>query len=184
QRCGNVVGQVADHPQLLARLGQGAEVEFQGVALVQGELRVAAEAGLQHGMQVVIEFDHVKLAAAGEQAFGQGTLARADLDQMLSFARGNAAQDAVDHAVIVQEILTETLARPVWSKFGHCWPRASIMLMAVCRATFRLPTSTRPVPARSNAVPWSTEVRMIGRPRVTFTAWPKPLCLSTGSPWS
>ncbi|MNN41622.1 hypothetical protein D3C81_1557520 [compost metagenome] len=33
-------------------------------------------------------------------------------------------------------------------------------------------------------MPWSTEVRTIGRPRVTLTAAPKPLYLSTGRPWS
>ena len=39
-------------------------------------------------------------------------------------------------------------------------------------------------PARSNAVPWSTEVRMMGRPRVMFTVSPKEVCLMAGSPWS
>ena len=36
----------------------------------------------------------------------------------------------------------------------------------------------------SKAVPWSTLVRTIGRPSVTFTAWPKAWVLSGPSPWS
>ena len=34
------------------------------------------------------------------------------------------------------------------------------------------------------AVPWSTDVRRMGRPSVTFTARSKPECLITGRPWS
>ena len=58
------------------------------------------------------------------------------------------------------------------------------MSCAVCRANCRLPVSALPVPARSSAVPWSTEVRMIGSPSVILTALPKPLYFSTGRPWS
>ena len=35
-----------------------------------------------------------------------------------------------------------------------------------------------PVPAMSAAVPWSGEVRMIGRPRVTLTVWSKASVLA------
>src|SRR4029077_5915273 len=40
-------------------------------------------------------------------------------------------------------------------------------------ASIRLEGSAIPRPAMSKAVPWSTEVRMIGRPSVTLTARPK-----------
>ena len=56
--------------------------------------------------------------------------------------------------------------------------------LASATAATRLPTSALPVPARSSAVPWSTEVRMMGSPSVTFTPAPKPTCFSTGRPWS
>jgi len=42
-------------------------------------------------------------------------------------------------------------------------------------AAIRLVGSARPVPAILNAVPWSGEVRMIGRPSVVFTPW----CISS-----
>ena len=51
-------------------------------------------------------------------------------------------------------------------------------------AASRLPGSIWPVPARLSAVPWSTEVRTIGRPRVTLIPWPKLAYFSTGKPWS
>src|SRR5215208_1372041 len=44
-------------------------------------------------------------------------------------------------------------------------------------ASIRLEGSAVPVPAMSNAVPWSTDVRTIGRPRVTLTARPKATSL-------
>ena len=43
--------------------------------------------------------------------------------------------------------------------------------MAIVKAAFKLPTLAFPVPARSNAVPWSTEVRINGKPKVIFTAY-------------
>ena len=42
----------------------------------------------------------------------------------------------------------------------------------------------RPVPASASAVPWSTDVRTIGRPSVTFTISPNDSALITGKPWS
>ena len=56
--------------------------------------------------------------------------------------------------------------------------------MASPMAEPRLLGSARPVPARSSAVPWSTDVRSIGSPRVMLTAVSKPACLITGRPWS
>ena len=46
--------------------------------------------------------------------------------------------------------------------------------MAISMAASRLPASASPVPANVSAVPWSTEVRVNGKPRVIFTAPLKP----------
>ena len=56
--------------------------------------------------------------------------------------------------------------------------------MAKSMAANKLPISMRPLPASVKAVPWSTEVRSMGKPSVTLTPVPKLACLSTGSPWS
>jgi predicted LPLAT superfamily acyltransferase len=38
--------------------------------------------------------------------------------------------------------------------------------------------------ARLSAVPWSTEVRIKGKPKVILTAFLKPKVFNTGKPWS
>ncbi|MCY1183260.1 hypothetical protein D9M68_797810 [compost metagenome] len=95
-----------------------AEVELQRIALVEAEVRQKAELVLQDGDQVQVQFDDVELGAAGQQAFGERALARPDLQQVLARAGVNAAQDAVDDAGVMQEVLAETLARAVLV-FGH-----------------------------------------------------------------
>ena len=67
----------------------------------------------------------------------------------------------------------------------RCTRRPAVGLLRASRAPAAAPAWRRaarprscsrdrpcPRPAMSNAVPWSTEVRTIGRPSVTFTAWP------------
>src|SRR5262249_36422881 len=46
-------------------------------------------------------------------------------------------------------------------------------LAASLTASTRLPGSATPLPTMSKAVPWSTDVRMIGSPTVRFTQLPK-----------
>ena len=57
----------------------------------------------------------------------------------------------------MQEVLAEPLARAMRARWQARPPRSG------CRGR------RVPVPARSSAVPWSTEVRTIGRPSVTLT---------------
>ena len=53
--------------------------------------------------------------------------------------------------------------------------------LAVIQALIMLLISALPVPAKSTAVPWSTDVRMKGNPNVIFTACPNPEYFSTYS---
>src|SRR5690606_19831169 len=185
QRRGNVVGQVADDAHLAGRAVDGGEVELEDVGLVQHEAAVAGEAHAQGGREIAVQFDGGEAGVGAQQRPGEGALAGADFHQAFAAARRDGADDAVDDAVVVQEVLAETLARPVR---GVVHQRASRQRRPISRAAAtavaRLPGSARPVPARSSAVPWSTEVRTMGRPRVMLTALPKPLYLSTGRPWS
>ena len=137
----------------------------------------AALAEARH--QVAVDLDHVQRARAPRAAAREGA-APGPISTMRSPGCGAIARTIRSMvAGIVQEVLAEALA-------GAASPlRAAAHERAASRsAASRLPASARPVPARSSAVPWSTEVRTIGSPSVTLTAWPKPACLSTGSPWS
>ncbi|MNE30905.1 hypothetical protein D3C80_1244460 [compost metagenome] len=116
---GNVVGQVADHAQFVAVRCEAVEVELQRIAGVEGEVRVAAEAHLQQGQQVLVQLDHVQLGAAAEQTLGKGALTGADFHHVLARAGMDGAQDAVDDAGIVQEVLAEALAGAVLVQLGH-----------------------------------------------------------------
>ena len=69
---------------------------------------------------------------------------------------GSADQSASGLEAPYSQPLTRSVALPASAPHGSCQG------------------SLRPVPARSSAVPWSTDVRTNGRPRVTFTASPKP----------
>src|SRR5690606_27043001 len=79
QRGGNVVGQVADHAQLLAPGGEVAEVELEGVALMQTEALKETELAHQYRVQVLIQLNHVELCTTGQQTRGNGALTGADL---------------------------------------------------------------------------------------------------------
>src|SRR5690606_34330073 len=63
---------------------------------------------------------------------------------------------------------------------GLFFARAAASLMASMRER----GSPRPVPALAKSVPCSTEVRMMGRPRVTFTPRQMPSILAATCPWS
>ena len=61
----------------------------------------------------------------------------------------------------------------------------SLTIRAACRsASIMLRGSATPWPAISNAVPWSTDVRITGRPTVMFTPASMPSTLTGPWPWS
>ena len=62
--------------------------------------------------------------------------------------------------------------------------RARARRAARVTAATMLDASATPWPAMSKAVPWSTDVRMIGRPSVTLTDEPKASSLTGIRPWS
>jgi hypothetical protein len=64
-------------------------------------------------------------------------------------------------------------------------PIAIAAIRAASRnAAIRLDGLARPVPAMSNAVPWSGDVRMNGRPSVTLTASSNARVFAGISAWS
>jgi hypothetical protein len=67
---------------------------------------------------------------------------------------------------------------------GTDFSRSGARRRAMRSAARRLLASARPVPAMSNAVPWSGLVRTNGRPSVTFTPCSTPRYLTGIRPWS
>ena len=119
QRRGDVVGQVADYAQRAGRGVEAFEVKLQGIALMQREVAHARELLVEDWNQVFVEFNNIQLAAAVQNTFGQGTLARADFQQAITRFGVDGTQNAVNYACIVQEVLTKALARFVLELLSH-----------------------------------------------------------------
>jgi hypothetical protein len=112
---GDVVGQVAHHPQRRAGgVGQRREVDLQHVGLDHGDARALAPAG----GQVAVEFDDGERATALQQRLGHGAQAGSDLHQRLAGPRCDGPHDLVDHHRVDQEVLAEALAGRVLVQTG------------------------------------------------------------------
>src|SRR5262249_29117024 len=99
--------------------------------------------------RIAIDLDCVQLRQSCQQRQRDCAEPGTDLDQSLLGARIDRADDAGDHARIVQEVLAEAFARNVHQAAADA--SCSAMSMAVTR----LPESALPVPASESAVPWS-----------------------------
>jgi hypothetical protein len=182
QRRRYVVWQVADDAQVAA---QRCEVERQRIGYVQRE-PFRREFGRERGGEIAIDLDDGQAVDPVQQRPGKRAQARADFDEALASLRCDRVDNALDIMRIGQEMLAEPFARAVR---GYQRPAArarDARSIASSTAANSEPGSaaraSAPSAARSSAVPWSTEVRTIGRPSVTLTPWPKLACLSTGSP--
>src|SRR5574343_42074 len=172
----NVVGQVAD--QTLPRADAG-EVEGQRIALVDGHA-LPAMLLFQAGDQVTVAFDDVQVIDPLQQGLGDGAEAWADFDYRITTLWIDGRNDGTDDALVDQEVLAKSFAGDVAFHADFlCAMRAASLT-----ASNKLPGSALPVPASSSAVPWSTEVRMMGRPSVTLMPLPKVAYLSAVRPWS
>src|SRR5262245_55144812 len=169
QRRRNVVGKIAHQAQRRPGAAQGGDIDLQDVLVDQRERRTESLAEIPG--QVAIDLDRRERAELLEQRCRERSAAGPDLDDALAAPRLDRRDDARDHLGIVEEVLAEALAHVA-------------RVIACSIAALRLPDSAWPLPASESAVPWSTEVRMIGRPSVTLTAEPKPASLSAGKPWS
>ncbi len=181
----DVVGQVAHDPQSSAPLaGELGEVEFQRVDLVEYEAWIFVYLGAQQCDQIAVNLECIERAVAGfEQQAGECSTAWPNFHEAIVRAGPDRRDDVFQDRGIVQEMLAKPLATRWLTQagLGTHWEASSIARLI---AEARLLGSARPVPARSSAVPWSTDVRRIGNPRVMLTAVSKPACLITGRPWS
>src|SRR5690606_16314591 len=138
-------------------------------------------------VQPLVDLDDVQRSHALEQRRGQRAEPTADLDERVVRPRIDRIDESPDHGRVVQKMLPEALARRnaprALQRPAHAAPRA---LRASSRPTrsaaSRLSGRARPVPASGSAVPWSTDVRTIGSPSVTFTTSPNATALSGARP--
>ena len=122
------------------------------------------------------------MRAFGKKRAGQAAGAGPDLDHGDAGKRSRGAGDARRQVEVEQEVLAEALAgaklvagddlaqrRQVVERTRH--PASSFRLNSAARRSeaARLAGSALPVPAMSNAVPWSGEVRTKASPSVTLT---------------
>src|SRR6185503_3525642 len=171
----DVVGKVSHDAQ---RRWQLAQVEVEDIAFVDGHAAVAVDEPQVRG-ELAVDLDHVQaIHDAGELPREQAR-SRADLDHGVARLRRDRLHDAREVVGVCEEVLAEALARLVLHRY-----RRRAISQASAIAACRLPASISPAPARSSAVPWSTDVLMSGSPSVTFTASPNAACFSTGRPWS
>ncbi len=110
QRRGDVVGQVADDAQPLARRREGTEVEAQRVRAVHVQLAEADAAILQRSDEVAVELDRVEPARRAQEVERDGAFARPDLHEAVRRPRRHGGDDAPDHLRVVEEVLAEALA--------------------------------------------------------------------------
>src|SRR6185369_9858277 len=164
-----VVRKVADDANIAAERG---EVEAQRIGDVQRE-PLGREFGGERRGEIAIDLDDGQSVDPVQQRPGQCAQARADFDEALASLRCNRLDDALDIMRIGQEMLAEPLARAMG---GYQRPAARARdARSIARSTAAnsepgsAARASAPSAARSSAVPWSTEVRTIGRPSVTLT---------------
>src|SRR5450830_1489221 len=119
---------------------------------------------LQPRDQIAIKLNHVHVIKRLQQQARHRCQAGTDLDHDVVLFRRNGADDVVQDGLIGQKILAKTFTGDVFHREFLARAISAAVLMA------------------SIMLPWSTEVRMIGRPSVILTPWPKLANLSTGKP--
>jgi len=193
------VGEVGDD----ADVG-GAEladpVGAGGILIAEFEFGVIAQVGPQMFHEAGVEFDGEHGGGAVEQALGHDTEAGADFDDGIGGTDFGGIEDEVAHMGVDEKVLAHALAgrEPDVAKMGADFNGAGEIqarvhaagspvvarVSAVWRAARVLSGRARFCPAMAKAVPWSGEVRIIGRPRVMLTPSSKAQSLSGASPWS
>ena len=81
---------------------------------MQGEAGVGAERCEEASAEVPVQFDGIKLTAAGDQCLGERTLAGANFDKVIGIGRCNRPRNRLDNGLIAEKVLAEALAGCVW----------------------------------------------------------------------
>src|SRR5262249_55316387 len=142
---------------------------------------------------VALDRNHT-ICAERQQRAGEAARARPDLNDRDACERSGRARDAGREIEVEEKILPERAPGGQTVTTDHLAQRRQVVdahggLAAARRAASRsaatrLDGFARPLPAMSNAVPWSGDVRTNGKPSVTFTAWSNASVLIGTSAWS
>ena len=147
----------------------------------------AGEGGEQ-GKEASISFHRRDLRAQFQQGARQSSWPRAHFQhpfagRNISDSRYLPADIEIKQKVLTQPLVCVQLRQGVtqWRQLGeiHTAPRRVAILAAIRKAAIKLSGRAWPLPAISNATPWSGDVRTIGRPKVTFTP-PQKSSIFTG----
>ncbi len=106
---GDVVGQIAHHLELGP---QSAEVEGQGIPLVDGE-PILGIALLQPGDQIPVDFHHMEMVQPGQQGLGEGPQPGPDFHHRFPRMGIHGPDNVPDDLGVLKEILTETFTGDV-----------------------------------------------------------------------
>src|ERR1700728_1668144 len=199
----DVVGQIGDDASRALREARAwiereriGRYDVQTAGVVFGDLPQSGKRAV-----VALDRDHAGGAKLEERA-GQSARAGTDLDYAHAREWGGRARYARREIEIKKEVLPERFPgddavsaydlakrRQVRAREVSDTPsRAGVSALARRAprrsAAIKLVASARPLPAMSNAVPWSGEVRTKGRPSVTLTAWSNASVLIGISAWS
>ena len=105
KRRGDVVGEIADdaHARRQAR-----EVEFERIGAMYGQRGILV---LEPRSEIAIDFDGLDPAGGRDERRGEHPLTGTDFHEVVAFLRRDRAQDFLQHASLVQEVLRKTLTR-------------------------------------------------------------------------
>ena len=115
QRCGNVVGQVANNPQVRTQL---AELQLERIHLEQVEVADVFQGLTQQLDQIPVNFHRVEALTPIEKRACQCTLTGANLDQMVFRCRVYRIYQSIDNRLVPQEVLTEAFS---WARAHQFW---------------------------------------------------------------
>jgi hypothetical protein len=107
-RAGDVVGQIARHPQFAASRKRG-QVHLQYVGMDDFEFTHARRTRAQRFDQIGVQLDRGQMSGRLEQRQRERALAGTDFDDAIVRARRDCRDDAFDHPALVQEVLAEML---------------------------------------------------------------------------
>src|SRR5689334_12429383 len=106
QRRRDVVGQIADDPQVVA---ERVEIEIEYIDRVQCE--AICECIDEAGREIAVDLDGFERAGGGDQRARQRPKSGSDFDEALALLRIDCSDNRSDRGRVSEEILAEALAR-------------------------------------------------------------------------